>query len=89
VSVLKPVLGVDLRDPTKIREFLPQDYPDDEVLFAVNDDKDAAVPMVRQSSRNFPSGKFRLLVGAENFGTKPQGKQAGRLAREAQNEVLV
>ncbi len=89
VSVLKPVLGVDFGSHENFASFCRQDYPDYEVLFAVNDDKDAAVPMVRQIIAEFPERKIRLLVGAENFGTNRKVSKLARLAREAQNEVLV
>jgi ceramide glucosyltransferase len=89
VSVLKPVLGVDFGSRENFASFCRQDYPDYEILFAVNDDKDAAVPMVRQIIAEFPERKIRLLVGAEHFGANRKVNKLARLAREAQNEVLV
>src|SRR5258708_28399869 len=88
VSLLKPVLGVDFGSHENFASFCRQEYQDYEVLFAVLDDKDAAVPMVRQIMAAFPERKIRLLVGAEHFGANRKGNKLARLAREAQNEEL-
>src|SRR5260370_4410326 len=89
VSLLKPVLGVDFGSHENFASFCRQEYQDYEVLFAVHDDKDAAVPMVRQIMAGFPEREIRLLVRAEHFGANRKVNKLARLAREAQNEVLV
>src|SRR5204862_5053700 len=89
VSVLKPLRGVDFGSHENFASFCRQEYPDFEVLFAVNDDKDPAVPMVRQIMAEFPERKIRLLVGAEQFGANRKVNKLAQLAREAQYEVLV
>jgi ceramide glucosyltransferase len=45
--------------------------------------------MIRQIIAEFPEQKIRLLVGAEQFGANRKVNKLARLAREAQNEVLV
>jgi ceramide glucosyltransferase len=89
VSVIKPVRGVDFGSYENFTSFCRQEYPDYEVLFAVNDDGDAAVPMIRRIIAEFPERKIRLLVGAEHFGANRKVNKLARLAREAQNELLV
>jgi len=89
VSVLKPLRGVDFGSHENFASFCRQEYPDYEILFAVNDDADPAVPVIRRIIAEFPEREIRLLVGAEHFGANSKVNKLARLAREAQGELLV
>jgi ceramide glucosyltransferase len=89
VSLLKPVRGVDFATYENYSSFCRQDYPEYEILFAVNDATDQAVPLIHRLITEFPSCKIRLLVGAENLGANRKVNKLARLSREAQHEILV
>jgi ceramide glucosyltransferase len=89
VSVLKPVRGVDFATYENYSSFCHQDYPDYEILFAVNEATDAAVPLIHRLIAEFPGRQIRLLVGAESLGANRKVNKLARLSREAQHEILV
>jgi ceramide glucosyltransferase len=89
VSVLKPVRGTDFATYENYSSFCRQDYPNYEILFAVNDASDAAVPLIHRLIAEFPGRQIRLFVGAENLGANRKVNKLARLSREAQHEILV
>jgi ceramide glucosyltransferase len=89
ISVLKPVRGLDPDAYENFASFCRQDYSEFEILFALNDAEDPAVPILRKLIADFPERSIRLIVVAERLGPNTKVSNLCRLGREARQNLLV
>jgi ceramide glucosyltransferase len=65
ISVLKPLWGLDEGLEENLRSYFEQDHKEFELLFAVRDTSDAAVPVVRRLMLEYPAISSKLIVTGE------------------------
>ena len=88
ISVLKPVRGNDPGFYEALRSHALLDYPEFELLFAVPEAEDPAMPVVERLMREFPGVPIRLIVRQTDA---PNGKVGSMidLQRLARHDVLL
>ena len=89
VSLLKPVRGCDREFYSCLRSFAAQDYPDFEMLLAVRDPADPAVPEIRRLAAEFPGRRIEVFFTERDYGLNAKVNSLERLRSEARHEVLL
>jgi ceramide glucosyltransferase len=89
VSILKPVKGLDPAARAGFVSFIEQDYPDFEVIFAVEGQDDPVLPMIRELQLAYPNREIKLVDSSPR--TVEMGKANNVLAaqRVATGQVYV
>jgi ceramide glucosyltransferase len=62
ITVLKPVKGVDHDTFENFASFCRQEYPDFQIIFAVADADDPAIPVIRRIIESYPQVSIELVV---------------------------
>jgi len=89
VSILKPLAGLDLDLESNLRTFFEQDYPAFEILFAVREESDPAVAVVRKLQKEYETVASRLLITGEPPYPNAKVFSLDRMMAEAAHDLLV
>ena len=89
VSILKPLKGLEHGAYENLASFCRQDYPEYEILFAVDDELDPVLPVIQKVIQDFPSVPIRLVVGLAINAPNNKVAKLCRVSPEARHELLV
>jgi ceramide glucosyltransferase len=89
VSVLKPVHGAEPGLKQNVESFFRQDYPEYEILFAADEENDAALPIIREVAARYPNVKCSILVTGLPELPNPPAYSFFRMSQVAVNDILV
>jgi ceramide glucosyltransferase len=89
VSILKPLAGLDPDLESNLRTFFEQDYPSFEILFAVREADDPAVPVVEKLRQEYPNVPSRLLITGEPPYPNAKVFSLDRMMSASAHDVLV
>jgi len=89
VSILKPVHGNEAQLKENLETFFLQDYPEFEILFAADEEDDAALPVVREICARYPHIPTRILITGDPPWPNAQNFCFHQLTDEAAHDILV
>jgi ceramide glucosyltransferase len=88
-TVLKPVYGLEKNLRTNLRSFCLQDYPDYQVVFSAQRDRDPAIPLLYELQREFGAGRVSVVVKSVQAGMNGKVNNLLGGLTEARHDVLV
>jgi len=89
ISILKPLAGLDLDLEPNLRTFFEQDYPAFEILFAVRNENDPAVPVVRRLQNEYSRIASRLILTGEPHYHNAKVFSLERMLSAASHDLVV
>ena len=89
VSIIKPVRYVDREAYENFASFCRLDYPEYEIVFAVAEQEDPVIPVIRKLQQDFPTCSIRLVTAAAHLGANNKVNNLCQLVQAAKYELVV
>ncbi len=88
VSILKPVKSVRIEQMSEIRSLFELDYPDYEILFALDENDSSSAELIKSIAREFPEKKFKIIFTPVNYDFNPKIQKLQQLLEVSSGELL-
>lgn len=89
VSLLKSLHGVEPQLEENLESFFAQEYPEFEVIFAVDHEDDGALPIARRVMERHPERASEIIVQGEPLWPNPPAYSFFNMAKVARAQILV
>jgi ceramide glucosyltransferase len=89
ISILKPLAGVDEGLEENLRSFFEQDYAPFEILMAVSNEDDAALPVAQRVAAAYPQIASRILIAGEPPYPNRKVRSVHVMVQSAQHDLFV
>lgn len=89
VTVLKPVCGMEPSLYENLRSFCEQNYSEFQVIFAVADERDPAVDVVRRLISELPGRDLELCIDPMEQGTNRKVSNLANACRNARHDFII
>jgi ceramide glucosyltransferase len=89
ISILKPVRGLDPDAYRNLASFCRQDYPEYEILFALESEEDPAAAVVRQVLRDHPNVDARIVFRSTPTSGSPKVASLVRAGQASRHPLLL
>ncbi len=89
ISILKPVCGCDRDAYKNLSSFCRQDYPNYQIIFAVQDWADSGIEVIKQIIRDFPTIDLQLVVSDRAIGSNCKVSNLGNAMTQASHDTIL
>ncbi len=89
VTVLKPVCGLEPGLMENLRSFCDQDFTTYQIIFAVRDPKDLAIPIIEKVIGEFPDKDLSLVVNERVLGGNLKVSNLVNMFETARHDIIV
>ena len=89
VSIIKPVRSLDREAYANFASFCRLDYPEYEIVFAVEEREDPVIPVIEKIQQDFPNCSIRLVTASAHLGANHKVNNLCQAVQAARYELVV
>jgi ceramide glucosyltransferase len=89
VTILKPIYGLDPELADNLRSFCQQDYPKYQIIFALHNSNDPALPIIKKVIKEFKKVDVSYVVDSHIYGTNRKVSNLINAHKTAKHEYIL